>query len=156
MKVEEGVVSFVGVTTLTLSNILGAIVSVEPPVEVSVSVESPVEVSVAVEEPPPPSLLLLHETKAQCVLAIRLLHGDPAFHYAINYIGVKSLTAIVNVLYGQKLTDIAKAIKMFHGNFVRGIKLSRNGFNLDFELVCRKSYVEEKLLKYQPNISIEP
>ena len=143
--------SFVGVTTLTLSNILGAIVSVEPPVEVSVSVEppvevsvsveSPVEVSVSVEEPPPPSLLLLHETKAQCVLAIRLLHGDPAFHYAINYIGVKSLTAIVNVLYGQKLTDIAKAIKMFHGNFVRGIKLSRNGFNLDFELVCRKSYV---------------
>ena len=51
--------SFVGVTTLTLSNILGAIVSVEPPVEVSV----------AVEEPPPPSLLLLQE------MIVRLKRG---------------------------------------------------------------------------------
>ena len=42
--------SFVGVTTLTLSNILGAIVSVEPPVEVSVVVVLS-EVVEVVEEP---------------------------------------------------------------------------------------------------------
>ena len=62
--------SFVGVTTLTLSNILGAIVSVESPVEVSVVVVLSVvvlsvvvlsEVVEVVEEPPPPSLLLLQE-----------------------------------------------------------------------------------------------
>ena len=55
--------SFVGVTTLTLSNILGAIVSVEPPVEVSVVVVLSVvvfsEVVEVVEEPL--SLLLLQE-----------------------------------------------------------------------------------------------
>ena len=64
--------SFVGVTTLTLSNILGAIVSVESPVEVSVVVVpvsvvpvsvvpvsvvpvSVVPVSAVVEELTPPS-----------------------------------------------------------------------------------------------------
>ena len=56
--------SFVGVTTLTLSNILGAIVSVE----------SPVEVSVAVEEPPPPSLLLLQEMIVRLKRDMRIMY----------------------------------------------------------------------------------
>ena len=55
--------SFVGVTTLTLSNILGAIVSDEPPVEVSV----------AVEEPPPP-LLLLQEMIVRLKRDMRIMY----------------------------------------------------------------------------------
>jgi len=63
-------VSFVGVTTLTLSNILGAIVSVEPPVEVSVVVVLS-EVVEVVEEPL--SLLLLQEMTVRLKMDMRIM-----------------------------------------------------------------------------------
>ena len=63
--------SFVGVTTLTLSNILGAIVSVEPPVEVSVVVVLS-EVVEVVEEPP--SLLLLQEMIVRLKRDMRIMY----------------------------------------------------------------------------------
>ena len=62
--------SFVGVTTLTLSNILGAIVSVEPPVEVSVVVVLS-EVVEVVEEPL--SLLLLQEMTVRLKMDMRIM-----------------------------------------------------------------------------------
>ena len=77
--------SFVGVTTLTLSNILGAIVSFEPPVEVSVVVVpvsvvpvsvvpvSVVPVSAVVEELTPPSSLL-HEMIVRLKMDIRIMY----------------------------------------------------------------------------------
>jgi dolichol-phosphate mannosyltransferase len=99
------------------------------------------------------------KSNAQCVLASRRLHGDKNYHYAINYLGVAFLTLITNILYKQKLTDVATAIKMFNGNFIRNIKLSRNGFNLDFELVCRtiicNGLIEEIQAKYYPRTKDE-
>ena len=67
--------SFVGVTTLTLSNILGAIVSVEPPVEVSVVVVlSEVVLSEVVEVVEEPlSLLLLQEMTVRLKMDMRIM-----------------------------------------------------------------------------------
>ena len=68
--------SFVGVTTLTLSNILGAIVSVEPPVEVSVVVVlSEVVLSEVVEVVEEPlSLLLLQEMTERLKMDMRIMY----------------------------------------------------------------------------------
>jgi len=99
------------------------------------------------------------KSNAQCVLASRRLHGDKIYHYTVNYLGVAFLTLMTNILYKQKLTDVATAIKMFNGNFIRNIKLSRNGFNLDFELVCRtiicNGVIVEIQAKYFPRTKEE-
>ena len=79
----------------------------------------------------------LIKKNAECVLGSRILDNEMRYHYLINYWGVRLLTGIINFTYRQKLTDAATAIKVFDGAFIRNIFLKRNGFNLDFELVCR-------------------
>lgn len=69
--------------------------------------------------------------------------------YIVNYIGVFFLTSIINFLYNQKLTDTASALKIFENHFIKKIKLKRNGFNLDFELVCRSAKVNGKIDEVQ-------
>jgi hypothetical protein len=45
------------------------------------------------------------------------------------------LTAITNLLFGSRLTDVATAIKMARGNIFKSLNLVCSGFDLDFELV---------------------
>ncbi len=74
--------------------------------------------------------------------------------YIINYAGVFFLTELINFLYGVKITDAASALKLFRKNFINKIKLNRNGFNLDFELVCKsaihKGSIGEVAVDYFP------
>tara|TARA_B100001063_G_C16716014_1_gene530769 strand:+ start:51 stop:320 length:270 start_codon:yes stop_codon:yes gene_type:complete len=56
---------------------------------------------------------------------------------------------VINILYGQKLTDSASALKIFKKKFINGVKLKRNGFNLDFELVCRSAIKKGKIGEIQ-------
>lgn len=69
--------------------------------------------------------------------------------YLINYFGVYLLTGLINILYGEKLTDAASALKIFEAKFIKSIELKRNGFNLDFELVCKCSKNNGKLGEIQ-------
>tara|TARA_B100001093_G_scaffold509129_1_gene572588 strand:- start:635 stop:1378 length:744 start_codon:yes stop_codon:yes gene_type:complete len=72
---------------------------------------------------------------------------NKGFSYSINYLGVFFLTTIINILYKQSLTDSASALKIFKTDFIKKIKLNRNGFNLDFELVCRSALNNGKILE---------
>lgn len=87
----------------------------------------------------------IQSNDVKCVLGSRRLNHRSSYVYLLNYYGVVFLTAIINMLYGTRLTDAATAVKCFDLNFLKRIPLVSNGFNLDFELVC-------KVAKYGGNI----
>jgi glycosyltransferase involved in cell wall biosynthesis len=77
------------------------------------------------------------ETGAAFVLGSRILGDEVRYEYLANYLGVKFLSFVINVLYGCRLTDTATAMKLLDGDVIRSLSLRCNGFDLDFELVTR-------------------
>src|SRR6185503_687455 len=73
--------------------------------------------------------------QAAAVFGSRVLGGHARYKYAHAYAGVQVLTAITNLLFGSRLTDVATAIKMVRGDVFRSLNLVCTGFDLDFELV---------------------
>ena len=92
-------------------------------------------------------LNLIKEKKCKGVLGSRVLGGEVKYHYYLNRVGVQLLTYLINIFYNSELTDSATAIKMFETKFVQGIKFKRNGFNFDFEIVCRVLICGGKILE---------
>lgn len=81
---------------------------------------------------------LLAEARAEAAAAVfgsRVLGGHAKYKYAHAYAGVRALTAIANLLFGSRLTDVATAIKMVRGDVFKSLNLVCTGFDLDFELV---------------------
>jgi dolichol-phosphate mannosyltransferase len=105
------------------------------------------------------SLLKIEETGAKCVLGSRRLGNRRNYKYPLNYYGVVVLTTLINILYGTKLTDAATAVKCFDLDFLKSIPLISNGFNLDFELVCRVAQrggnIDEVQANYFPRSKAE-
>jgi len=93
------------------------------------------------------------------VLGSRKLGGDKVYEYYLNYLGVTFLANLTNILYQSNLTDTATATKLFRSSFIKKINLQRNGFNLDFELVCRTlrmgGKIKEFPITYSPRTKIE-
>ena len=88
----------------------------------------------------------IKRTGCQGVLGSRTMMRKVEYHYLINRIGVQFLSIITNLLYGSNLTDTATAVKMFETSFMQSIKFKRNGFNFDFELVCRALICEGRII----------
>jgi len=80
--------------------------------------------------------LLLDEADrgAVAVFGSRTLGGRAVYEYAHAYLGVKVITAIMNLLFGGNLTDAATATKMVRSDILKQLNLIGNGFDLDFEL----------------------
>ena len=91
---------------------------------------------------------------AAAVLGSRVLGGRPQYIYYHAFLGVRLLTAVTNLLYGSRLTDVATAIKMVRSDVLKSLHLAGNGFDLDFELVDKLLLaghtVHEVALHYQP------
>ncbi len=101
--------------------------------------------------------LLLRKTQidgAVAVLGSRVLGGRPQYIYYHAFLGVRLLTAVTNLLYGSRLTDVATAIKLVRSDVLKSLHLAGNGFELDFELVDKLLLaghtVHEVALDYQP------
>ena len=71
--------------------------------------------------------------------------------YILNYLGVFLLTLMINILYKQNITDSASALKIFNSEFIKKVKLKRNGFNLDFELICKTAISNGKITEIPIN-----
>jgi dolichol-phosphate mannosyltransferase len=71
---------------------------------------------------------------AAAVYGSRTLGGHARYEYAANYLGVRVLTWMTNLLYGARLTDVATASKMVRTDVLKSLKLTSPGFDLDFEL----------------------
>ena len=88
------------------------------------------------------------------VLGSRTLGGRKIYKYAKNYWGVRGLSAVANLLYGSRLTDIATGLKLVRLDVARSLKLDSSGFDLDFELPCKllkRGYdIAEVAVAYHP------
>ncbi len=104
-------------------------------------------------------LELAYQKKASLVLGSRVLGGRVRYVYLQNYLGVKFLTWLINILYGCRITDAATALKLMDGDLARGLTLKCDGFDLDFELVARivrsGARVEELAIEYYPRTKEE-
>lgn len=76
----------------------------------------------------------VEETNAAAIFGSRVLGGEVKYEYAHAYLGVRLLTAVTNLLFGGKLTDVATATKMVRADVVQSLNLTTTDFNLDFEL----------------------
>jgi glycosyltransferase involved in cell wall biosynthesis len=74
------------------------------------------------------------KTNASAIFGSRILGGNIRYEYAHAYLGVRFLTAVTNILFGGKLTDVATATKMVRADVVQKLNLTTTDFNLDFEL----------------------
>lgn len=95
-----------------------------------------------------------YQTKASLVLGSRVLGGHTRYAYLQNYLGVRFLTWLINVLYGCRITDAATALKLLDRDMARRLDLRCDGFDLDFELVAAVvrsgGRVEEVPVEYYP------
>jgi glycosyltransferase involved in cell wall biosynthesis len=64
----------------------------------------------------------------------RTLGGKAVYKYVANYLGVRFLTWLTNLLYGARLTDVATGAKMVRVDVLKSLNLTGKGFDLDFEL----------------------
>ena len=102
-----------------------------------------------------PNLLVKTQTdNAVAVLGSRILGGKPNYIYYHAFLGVRLLTAVTNLLYGSKLTDVATAIKLVRSDVLKSLNLVGEGFELDFELVDKLLLaghnIHEVALSYSP------
>lgn len=82
------------------------------------------------------------------------IHGKMNFIYKKNYLGVIILTKLINLLFGTNITDSATATKIFDLQFAKKLNIISNGFNFEFELLCKfaknKKIISEKNISYFP------
>ena len=99
------------------------------------------------------------ETGADAVFGSRTLGGRAIYKYRQNYWGVRSLTAITNLLYGGHLSDVAVGTKMVRRDVFHALNLRGSGFDLDFELPCKllkRGYrIVEIPISYRPRTIAE-
>lgn len=106
-------------------------------------------------------LYLEEVRKAQpaAIYGSRLLGGSANYEYVANYLGVRFLTWLTNVLYGARLTDVATATKMVRTDVLKSLNLTRSGFDLDFELtnkLLRAGHeIVEVAVSYRPRTVAE-
>jgi len=79
-------------------------------------------------------LEIVDRERPAAVFGSRTLGGRAVYKYALNYLGVRFLTAVTNLLYGAHLTDVASAAKMVRSDVLHALNLKGTGFDLDFEL----------------------
>lgn len=91
---------------------------------------------------------------AVAVFGSRTLGGRAVYKYVANYVGVRFLTGLTNLLYGANLTDVATASKMVRIDVLKRLHLTGSGFDLDFELpdkLLRAGYeIVEVPIRYTP------
>lgn len=74
------------------------------------------------------------ESKAAAIFGSRVLGGKANYEYTHAYLGVRVLSAISNLLFGGRLTDLLTATKMVRADVAQSLNLVCTGFDLDTEL----------------------
>jgi dolichol-phosphate mannosyltransferase len=99
------------------------------------------------------------ETGAEAVFGSRTLGGRAIYKYLQNYLGVRSLTLLTNVLFGGHLSDVAVGTKLIRRDVFNSLDLRGSGFELDFELPCRLLKAGHRIIEvpvsYHPRTAAE-
>jgi glycosyltransferase involved in cell wall biosynthesis len=104
-------------------------------------------------------LKAVEETGADAVFGSRTLGGRAIYKYWQNYLGVRWLTFVTNLLFGGHLSDVAVGTKMLKRDVFKSLDLRGASFDLDFELPavilktgCR---IVEVPISYHPRTALE-
>jgi glycosyltransferase involved in cell wall biosynthesis len=88
------------------------------------------------------------------VYGSRVLGGKRYHHYAQNYWGVRFLTALINLLFGCRFTDVATNYKLVRTPILQSLVLTTSGFELDFELTDKLALATRRIgevpISFQP------
>lgn len=99
------------------------------------------------------------ETSADAVFGSRTLGGRAIYKYLQNYLGVRWLTLMTNLLFGGHLSDVAVGTKLLKCDVFRSLDLHGAGFELDFELPAMvlktRRRVVEVPVSYRPRTVAE-
>jgi glycosyltransferase involved in cell wall biosynthesis len=99
------------------------------------------------------------ETGAEAVFGSRTLGGRAIYKYWQNYVGVRSLTLLTNLLFSGHLSDVAVGTKLIRRDVFNTLALHGAGFELDFELPCKllraKYRIIEVPVSYHPRTVAE-
>lgn len=108
------------------------------------------------EYDPKEILTLLSEAEAHpgaAVFGSRFLRPNPNI-YKRYLLGNKTLTAVMNILYGARLTDTYTCYKLLPLPLFRSLKLSSNGFEMEAELCAKCLWrgveIREVPISYKP------
>lgn len=99
------------------------------------------------------------QRRPAAIYGSRTLGGRATYEYVTNYLGVRFLTWLTNLLYGARLTDVATGAKMVRLDVLESLHLTGSGFDLDFELtdkILRAGYeIVEIPASYRPRTVAE-
>jgi len=98
-------------------------------------------------------------TGADAVFGSRTLGGRAIYKYVQNYVGVRWLSFVTDLIFGGHLTDVAVGTKMIKCDVFNALDLRGTGFELDFELpaMILKTHrrVVEVPISYHPRTAAE-
>ena len=104
-------------------------------------------------------LARIADGRPTAIYGSRTLGGRAIYKYVANYLGVRVLTWLTNLLYGARLTDVATAAKMVRVDVLKSLHLTSSGFDLDFELtdkILRAGYeIIDVPVSYRPRTVAE-
>jgi len=80
---------------------------------------------------------VVQETKAQVIYGSRFLGAPRTGMIWSHYLGNRLLTAIFNLLYNQRLTDMETCYKLFSTDLLRQLGIDNDRFDVDPELTAK-------------------
>lgn len=98
-------------------------------------------------------LALADKQNLDVVYGSRFLENNKT-GYNRYYWGNKILTAIFNIVYHTKLTDMETCYKLFRRNIIQSIKIKSNRFNFEPEITAK--IIKQKIKIYEVSISYRP
>lgn len=79
------------------------------------------------------------------VYGSRFLHNQNKHFYRIFYYGVRGISIVASILYGQKLTDEPTCYKMFCSDLLKSVNLKCTGFEFCPEVTAKVSRMGYKI-----------
>jgi glycosyltransferase involved in cell wall biosynthesis len=89
------------------------------------------------------------EGRADAVYGSRFLRRDTAIcAYPQQYTVNRALTAVMNVAFGLRLTDVETCYKAFRGEILRKMRITSSGFGFEIEITARLAKVGYRILEH--------
>jgi glycosyltransferase involved in cell wall biosynthesis len=86
----------------------------------------------------PPLIQLILDHKADAVYGSRISSGESKEAFTgLHYFGNKLLTAVTNLLYKTKITDMETCYKVFRSDVVKKIRIRSNRFDFEPEITAK-------------------
>ncbi len=94
----------------------------------------------------PDLLRPIENGESEVVFGSRFLEGRPRMRF-LQWAGNRVLTALVNLLFGTRLTDVETCYQVFRRDAIQGLEIRNNNFAFTVELTCRLAQRGHRILE---------